>query len=296
MSAITQFRYHSLYFFLSLLLLPNWVLSQKLVEEGKQWNIQLNDFTPEPSTFKLRIQGDTLIGNIIYKKILRTTDNANTGWFQLDQFLREDDNKKVFLKTGTDPEFVLYDFNLEKGDFIALSTICGMAVTDMDMVDLGDGISRRRLKMESSANPEDEGDFWIEGIGSTKAGLLTHFGMHCETDYGETLLCHYDGAGSLVFPDEASSCFVSSIHALSNQDQLKVFPNPVNNTLFIEDNSTENQLKEIRIFNVLGALVLQQSSANTLNEIDLSHLPKGAYFIILHTQSNLKFSQKLIKS
>ena len=265
------------------------------MEEGKQWNIELSGVTPEPSTFKLRLQGDTLINNITYKKIFRSQANANSGWFQLEQYLREDAAKKVYLKTGPDPEFVIYNFNLNKGDFIALSQTCGIAITQVDSITLSNGSRRRRLKVESSLIPEDMGDFWIEGIGSSRAGLLTHFAMHCQPDYGEKLQCFYESNGLLVYPENPPSCFTSAIRELKAYDQLNIYPNPVNEFLTIDDKSIGNKFKDLTIYNTVGTTVLNLSLENKLSQISISNLPKGIYFLLIKTNEGQNYSKRIIK-
>ena len=272
-----------------------YIHAQQLVIEGKQWNIELSGVTPEPSTFKLKIQGDTVINNIAYKKIIRSQDFGDSGWFQIDQYLREDDSKKVYLKTGSDPEFVLYDFSLNKGDFLVLSPTCGLAVTAVDMVTLSDGSQRKRMKVESTANPEDEGDYWIEGVGS-QGGLLTHFALHCLDEYGERLLCHYAPDGALLFPDDPPFCFTSSIIELSLNDAIQVFPNPAQEYLFIENEKPTKPIQSISIFNTIGQQLYQNQLDSHQNVISLLNFPKGIYLLVIEMEDGKGYSKRIIKS
>ena len=64
-------------------------------------------------------------------------------------------------------------------------------------------------------------------------------------------------------------------------DQLSVYPNPFNNSISIKINSLVANVGEwnLQITDVLGQTVYIQRSLNYSNEIDLSYLPGGIYFI-----------------
>lgn len=66
-----------------------------------------------------------------------------------------------------------------------------------------------------------------------------------------------------------------------NSNQFLVYPNPTNNFINIETVNPQNVIKEIILFNVVGKRILQKqlSSSNTFTQINVSHLPKGLYFL-----------------
>ena len=64
-----------------------------------------------------------------------------------------------------------------------------------------------------------------------------------------------------------------SVQTLSEKDKLKVYPNPVSNTLTIE-----TEVKgDYQIFNLLGQEILRGPSA--AQRIDMSALPQGNYVL-----------------
>ena len=72
--------------------------------------------------------------------------------------------------------------------------------------------------------------------------------------------------------------------------KVSVYPNPTSDILNIKvDNQ---QIKSIKIFNVLGKQVMYSSIKN--NTIDTSHLPKGIYVLQVKTDVST-FSRKIIK-
>ncbi len=71
------------------------------------------------------------------------------------------------------------------------------------------------------------------------------------------------------------------VSTINQNDAVKLFPNPAQTEVRIElENNAK--LQEIRLFNALGQLVLQQNATNE-NTIDVSKLAKGMY--VVHVQS-----------
>ncbi len=86
--------------------------------------------------------------------------------------------------------------------------------------------------------------------------------------------------------NKTSNTGIKSIHDLG----IKVYPIPVNNYLTIEQSSNVNTL--ISLINILGEVVLNKQ-INYSENIDLSGLSKGIYFLSLEN-SNGKAIQKII--
>ncbi len=72
---------------------------------------------------------------------------------------------------------------------------------------------------------------------------------------------------------------------------LKIYPNPVGQTLHIE---TDRQFDQVQILNMLGESVIWQSAAGLALQIDLKTLPAGAYVIKL-IKGNRIWSERIIK-
>ena len=90
--------------------------------------------------------------------------------------------------------------------------------------------------------------------------------------------------------------FVSTIQALSSEDfdfknYFTVYPNPSDNILNISKNDNI-LINNIAIYNVLGQLVISIPNAESVENIDVSKLSEGQYFIVIKTEkgiSNTKF-------
>jgi len=83
------------------------------------------------------------------------------------------------------------------------------------------------------------------------------------------------------------SCELIDIQNLSNEtfdeNQFKIYPNPTFDKLNIDTRG--NTVNHIELFNTQGKRVMN-TSLNNLNQIDVSHLSPGIYFIKLDTDKN----------
>lgn len=77
----------------------------------------------------------------------------------------------------------------------------------------------------------------------------------------------------------------------NNINTVNIFPNPVNNTLYIDD-SAQLTPKNIKITDSNGRIINQQ---NNTSAIDVSQLPKGNYQLLYYDKSNNKKAFKFIK-
>lgn len=75
----------------------------------------------------------------------------------------------------------------------------------------------------------------------------------------------------------------------TKKELLTVYPNPVNNKLFVQ---SESKIEHVYIFDLLGKKVLSVSYSNGSNSINLSSLNEGVYFLNIQTVSN-NFSKKI---
>ncbi len=88
---------------------------------------------------------------------------------------------------------------------------------------------------------------------------------------------------SVGYQNSCISSIVSTEDQSSGNNELSIFPNPANDILFVQ-NGTENPGSTNLIYSIYGALV--QSSEK--NEINVSSLPSGIYFLV-HENSMIKF-------
>lgn len=85
---------------------------------------------------------------------------------------------------------------------------------------------------------------------------------------------------------------LTAIHDPLPPGTVKIYPNPVANTLYIQNN--ELRKLEIEIFNAVGVQVLKQLTSKKENVLDMRKYPSGSYFINVVESKTLKTIQKLI--
>ncbi|MGB1205914.1 MAG: choice-of-anchor B family protein [Chitinophagales bacterium] len=77
--------------------------------------------------------------------------------------------------------------------------------------------------------------------------------------------------------------------------EIKVFPNPANEVLFVTLKNEENSRSIVRLYNILGKKVCEKTYQNDILTLDISELPNGAYFLQIEKDSSF-VTQKVIIS
>jgi len=127
----------------------------RFLEDGKVWNYTSNNyFTGSHYNFKLFLEGDTVIHDVVYKKVYQD-DLSNYQYA-----LCEKDNAIYIYDQWCDKRpRLLYDFSLNIGDVIE-----GFQVSAIDTIEVGDYLYRR-FQLGISTDYVKEITFWVEGIG-----------------------------------------------------------------------------------------------------------------------------------
>lgn len=133
-------------------------------------------------------------------------------------------------------------------------------------------------------------------ISSTSSTLNLHVihkpncpGLSCELEQHGIDLPSYNFATIPNMPhykqwSENDTCqYVSTQTVTDNKESVYFFPNPTTGEIRWE--GLEGEAMTLRVYNQLGMLVLEQTTAE--NRIDLSHLPEGVYFVTLLNEKGL---------
>ena len=137
-----------------------------LVMEGKQWNYQADDTRTSKSCIcSYRIQGDTLIGKTMYKKLLMqvSTQEDREQWMYVGA-LREMAMQVFYLRKDNHNEDLIYDFGVRKGNKLKWNGL-KVEVSSIDQYLVSKGFHYRIIDLNGI-------DYcmcayqWIEGIGN----------------------------------------------------------------------------------------------------------------------------------
>ncbi len=233
--------------------------------------------------------GDTIVNDDPAHILVRvnTLYDKDTHTEVTHEYVYESDGKVYWWNKTLEEFTLLYDFKADVGDEweikVGTETLA-MHVDAVDYIELEDVFYR----VQHVSDPDDlfSGDI-ICGIGH-----LTSFFPEKLMDNGEGvrvdgLRCYWL-EDELVFHlgDENCDAIYSDIHGIeedgpsTGSGTLTVYPNPTNGVLFVETVCTPSLPAETyRITNLMGQTVLSGNINAENQQIDVSSLPQGMYFI-----------------
>ena len=194
---------------------------------------------------------------------------------------------KVYWWNKTLEEFtVLYDFGAEEGDSWTIKVGTESLTMHVDAVEEIE-YEGRTYRMLRVSDPED----LFSGNIVCGIGHLTSFFPERLMDNGdgirvEGLRCYWI-EDELVFKpgDEDCDAIYSEVHGVeedgpsTGSGTLTVYPNPTNGILTIHHSSFSIHHSLFRITNFMGQTLLTGQIAAENQQIDVSSLPQGMYFI-----------------
>ena len=261
--------------FILFLLITTNSFCQSLPDTSATWTVASIGWGSYFANKTYSINGDTTINSSNYKTIYVTNDSIfnplESNYFCA---VRELNNKWFFVPADSTREFMLYDFDVKKGDTVTINNPWAegemeLIVSEVDSIELNDtyykGID---LGYYLSQNRFYISDHWIKGIGSTQGLHLSGVRM---VDAGYRLLCFHrnDTLIYLDSPDGTCGYLSTGIKTNPLSSNIKLSPNPVSNQLSI----ISNHDLVIELYNSLGKKII--SSDRKL--IDVSNLVNGVY-------------------
>lgn len=198
---------------------------------------------------------------------------------------RNEGNQVYYCKwNGSDyeEEVILYDYDLEEGDFFNDEDPHPMEVTSIYTITDFYGVTRKVFEF-SFIGLEEETEFWIEGIGSSKG--FVNSCNYTPTNDGAIfhLLCYHVGDELIYINPEYNSCDIDEIEESDSENGLNLYPNPANSTVKIA-NADHFTINKIEVIDLLGRTVARIENND---EIDVSALPKGQYVVKITGETTL---------
>jgi len=267
-------------------------ISQGFVSEDNQWNVLIYDYYYGANTEVFKIEEDSLLNTITYKKVWWSHDTAMAIW-TFQGLLREDSNIVYYVPPGG-TEGILYNFNLGISDTCWIKNMwCGdtevqVIIIDIDTVEYF-GIERIRWSIENNSNGLIE--YWIDGIGSTFGPLYSKY-YECVVCPTWDLLCYHEYNTVLYMMPGMDTCYIYSvgIDEIFMADQIRIFPNPVRDKFEVW--SLELEVKGVELYDLSGRKLVEKNfPAGDRNVVvDVSSLQSGVYIckILMDEQSITK--------
>lgn len=190
---------------------------------------------------------------------------------------RNEDNQVYYCKwngASYNDEVLLYDYDLEEGDFFNDDDEHPMQVTEISTIIDNNGVERKKITFSFTGLPT-ETEYWIEGVGSSKG--FVNAGNYTPTSEGAIyhLLCYHVDDDVIFVNPEYDTCDINEIEENNAQDGISIYPNPTNNIVkILNDNNLS--INKIEITDITGRIVI---SLGNCEEINVSNLPNGQYFI-----------------
>lgn len=197
---------------------------------------------------------------------------------------REEDNQVYYCKwngSDYDEEVLLYDYDLEEGDFFNDMDDHPMLVTSVTTITDFNGIERKKYDF-MFIGLEDETEYWIEGVGSNKG--FVNRGVYTPTNQGAIfhLLCYHVGNELIYVNPEYNACDIDDINETLD-NVVSIYPNPANNVVRVLSESN-TPIRKIEVIDLLGRIV---ATANNSEFIDVSSLPEGQYLMKVYGETTI---------
>ncbi len=280
--------------------------------QDSKWNVawsypkgnQQNPNFIETITTVYGFQGDTIIDGKSWNKIFTTTDSLFTNNLEYRGLVQSENNYVFYLDTAYNLD-TLYNFNLEVGDsvfykfdLVDTERQAWIKVYKIDSIEINNQFYKRMYFTEPEIPTAFEmmHECWIEGIGSIRGVLFPNrpHMVHGEFPTDLFTTCTFSNNQARYKNPTVTHCYIN--HRLDldekNLSKFSVYPNPFQAKISIS--GLENENYEVTIFDNVGKTILAQNL--TSNEIDLSALKAGIYFMTIQTQGkNYAETLKIVK-
>jgi hypothetical protein len=235
----------------------------------------------------LSLDYQTAIDNILHEYFTDELDHMA----DLDALLKDEDNVNNYYLLA---EIYYSKGMVGDGDAVVALIPTEFTLNAEEQVSYNDFINyhgtinqwKATSKDFTSLDPADI--LWLESFGQNKhltfGNSISLLKLNGESDY----------YGEVYIPNQASSKNVSptSVKEITNEDHLKVYPNPVSTILNID---TEADIKRLVVTDILGKEIIDKTNlVRGKHTIDVSSLSKGVYLLSIESKGETK-SYKFIK-
>ena len=259
-------------------------------QESTMWNCVSAERDSEPWNHLLRVGGDTIIGDKLYKRIEYSFVLWEYGYDEdrdstYDFYLREEPvGGKLWCRLhNRDSEFLVADMTLSVGDsFYFYDRIHGRdsvlrVVRRIDTID-----SRKKIVFSDRL-------CFVEGVGCTN--LIDYSGIYIDSYsdyfYSEIICCHHDN--NLIYhfswwnPELDVDCVIHEvgIDAPEALSAFRLYPNPCRDWIKVDGEGVNS----VCIYNAQGQIV--KSETNNSGIINVSDLPAGVYILRVFSRDRI---------
>ena len=277
-----------LFLLLLILSISNFSFSQNWAPVGAKWHYK-EGFANYGDVDFIRFESvkDTLFMGKNCRKILK---RHQVGCLQRPniEYMYSEDNKVFFYDEYFSQFQLLYDFSAEVNDSWEIkipdmdSDVDTLVIT-VDEIDniILNGYSLKRqfvtIDFLNEQIPSSYNSTIIESIGdiSYMFNFMNEFMMVCDDNFSDGINCYEDNLLGINHFNNNTDCEFQSVglSELQNDDTLRIYPNPVNNTIVLINSDKYIYYK---IYDLAGKLLKEDSFSKNINIEDIS---KGIYIL-----------------
>ena len=83
----------------------------------------------------------------------------------------------------------------------------------------------------------------------------------------------------------------------AQQKPLKIYPNPTRDFLNIDSGNSENKIKQLELYNILGQLIfsISNSTPKQIHKVDFSALSSGSYMLSINLEKGERLHRKVVR-
>ena len=205
------------------------------------------------------------------------------------EYVYERDGKLYWWNKTMEVFTLLYDFEAEVGDYWEIKVGTESLMMHVDAVEEIE-YEGRIWRMLRVSDPDDlfSGNI-VCGIGHLTSFFPERLMNNGDGIRVEGLRCYWV-ENELVFKigDEDCDAVYSEVHGVEDPSTgsgaLVVYPNPTNGVLFVRTHAVR-PYEEYRITNIVGQTLLQGSITDETQQIDVSGLSEGMYFMTIGSET-----------
>lgn len=278
---------------------------------GAKWTYSYTN-SGESGYVELLYTGDTVISSINCKKLKKTQYvkglfPPTIVMYNLGSEITYEQNGVVFIRIGGNFD-TLYNFNALIGDqwgMIRTSPHCDGS-SNITVLDTGtimiNSIPLKFLavNLHFSSNLtgiSDYQDTIVETIGFTGSYFFPADYCNAPLDghEGGSFRCYSDDNFNTYKPNYTNACnFIIGVgvNEIEEEESINIYPNPASDYITINIDKMFGEVNRVELYNSFGQIILLQKQ---LNNIDISELPDGFYFIKVTNKRGLGMCTKFLK-
>lgn len=97
------------------------------------------------------------------------------------------------------------------------------------------------------------------------------------------------------FPFCSQDDITSNVLDIKENRSLAIYPNPVIDKLFVQNDDENITIEQISIYSVNGQLMVKENQLKNINEMQLDNLRQGYYFVKIEMSDNTRYSSRFYK-